>query len=178
MKCHLAVMACTLIGLGCSAADEAQAPPAVDLTRQDSCAADGMILLDFPGPKAQFIWRDSRRTAYCETREAFATWLNPVERNRIRAFYVQDLSGLPWGSYVDRWIAAEKALFVIGSDQMGAMGISYPAFARREDADIFRRDHGGRILSLDEITPEVYEASQEEQIQKMQQMHGKHGAAL
>jgi copper chaperone NosL len=157
------------LSLSCDGTKTQQVAEPIELTQEATCDADGMMIMEFDGPKAQILWENGERSFFCEAREAFEFWTNPIQRNRIRAFYLQDFGGVGWGSYPDRWILAQDATFVIGSKKLGAMGISYVSFAKPSDARIFQLEHGGRSLLLEEITPEVFESSQMDQIRQMQE---------
>jgi thiamine biosynthesis lipoprotein len=162
--CALAIV--LAFGCGQEAGDgEGAAPQA--LTGAEVCAIDGMILSDYDGPKAQILWRDGRRTFYCEAREAFAEWLDRIRRKRIIEFYVQDFSDRGWGNYPDHWIRAQDAVFVIESEKLGAMGSSFVSFLDSAEADAFSAEHGGRSLRLAEITPDVYAASQQTHLERL-----------
>ena len=134
------------------------------------CTEDGMALLSFDGPKSQIVGKGGERRFFCDFRETVELLLSPVERARTVAIYVQDFGGIPWGSYPGRWISAESAFFVIDSNRDGAMGVSYVPFARIADAQAFQREHGGKLVRLDEITPEVYRASMELQRERLKSM--------
>ena len=149
---------------GGSSADGASAET---LGRQQVCAADGMILMDFDGPKGQILWKNGDRDFYCEAREALPEWLDAVRRHRIETFFVQDFGGVPWGRYPDRWIDAEDAIFVIGSERMGAMGSSFVSFGSEEGARAFQAEHGGSVVRLSEITREIYAASQRSHLDRL-----------
>jgi thiamine biosynthesis lipoprotein len=148
------------------------------LSVAEVCAADGMILRDHAGPKAQILWRDGRRTFYCEAREAFAEQLNRIRSKRIVAFYVQDFADRAWASYPDHWIRAKDAVFVIGSEKRGAMGSSYVSFLDPAHADAFVAQYGGRQLRLDEFTPEVYAAAQQAHIERLIEEDGPAGSVV
>jgi nitrous oxide reductase accessory protein NosL len=155
-----------VFGCGQGVGDQEVAAPQV-LTGAEVCALDGMILRDYDGPKAQILWRDGRRTFYCEAREAFAERLDRVQSKRILEFYVQDFADRPWASYAGHWVRAEDAVFVIESEKHGAMGSSFVSFLDPADADNFSAKYGGRQFGLDEITPEVYAASQQAHLQRL-----------
>jgi thiamine biosynthesis lipoprotein len=155
-----------VFGCGQGVGDQEVAAPQV-LTGAEVCALDGMILRDYDGPKAQILWRDGRRTFYCEAREAFAERLDRVQSKRILEFYVQDFADRPWASYAGHWVRAEDAVFVIESEKHGAMGSSFVSFLDPADADNFSAKYGGRQFRLDEITPEVYAASQQTHLQRL-----------
>ena len=127
------------LALGCGQkAEERDAAAPEELTGAEVCAVDGMILRDYDGPKAQILWRDGRRTFYCEAREAFAEWSDRIRRKRILEFYVQDFADRPWGHYPGHWIRAGEAVFVIESEMRGAMGSSFVSFRDPEHAAAFR----------------------------------------
>jgi thiamine biosynthesis lipoprotein len=162
--CALAVAA----ALGCGQkTDERDAAAPQALTGAEVCAIDGMILRDYDGPKAQILWRDGRRTFYCEAREAFAEWSDRIRRKRILELYVQDFADRPWGNYSDHWIRAQDAVFVIESEKHGAMGSSFVSFLDPADADAFSAEHGGRQLRLLGITPDVYAVSQQIHLERL-----------
>ncbi|MCX7117910.1 MAG: nitrous oxide reductase accessory protein NosL [Legionellales bacterium] len=130
------------------------------LTPETTCAMDGMILMDFAGSKAQILWKDGHRTFYCEAREAFSVWLDPIQKPRISIFFLQDLGGVPWGAYVDRWHPAAQMYLVIDSKKAGAMGLSYVPFLNRKDAEAFQSTHGGQLIPLAKITEKTLEHSE------------------
>jgi len=159
-------------------AEDREAAAPQTLSGAEVCAADGMILRDHAGPKAQILWREGRRTFYCEAREAFAEKLDRIRSKRIVAFYVQDFADRPWASYPDHWIRAEDAVFVIGSEQRGAMGSSFVSFLDPAHADAFVAQYGGRQLRLDEFTPEVYAAAQQAHIERLIEEGGPAGSVV
>ena len=55
-----------------------------------------------------------------------------------------------------RWVAAEQAWYVHGSDALGPMRMGdLPAFASRDEAAGFARQRGGQVLAHDAITPAI-----------------------
>ncbi len=148
----------TMMIVGCFE-DNKNKVAAMELTREHECAHDGMILVDYIGPKAQLVWKDGKRTFYCEAREAFNEWLDPIQNKRIAGFFVQDFSDISWGSYTDKWISADQAIFVIDSKKEGAMGLSYVPFSQQENAIKFHKENGGEILKTAAINQEVLMAS-------------------
>ncbi|HIH2763868.1 MAG TPA: nitrous oxide reductase accessory protein NosL, partial [Candidatus Azoamicus sp.] len=65
-----------------------------NLTKNEICASDSMIIVNYNGPKAQIIWKNGKRSFYCEVREAFYEYLDKVRGKQILSFYVQDFSNL------------------------------------------------------------------------------------
>lgn len=122
-----------------------------DISTKTICVNDGMFIFDYDGPKAQIVWSDSKVSFYCEPREAFYEFFNQNTKKRIKYFFVQDFSDVPWGSYYSRWILAKSAFFVIDSTKNGAMGISYVPFKNYNSAVAFHSLYGGTILHFSEI---------------------------
>lgn len=72
-----------------------------------------------------------------------------AEPSRIRQVRVPDyLAG-------NRWVDADTALFVTGSDVVGPMGWELVPAASKEDAEVIVRRHGGRVLRRSDVTIDV-----------------------
>jgi len=133
-----------------------QAPPApIELTRATACALDGMLLLDFPGPKAQIHYTQGPTDFFCDTVEMFSIYLRPEQQKRVRALYVQDMGRADWNSPTDNWIDAKTAFYVQGSNKRGSMGPTLVSFALEEQAKAFVGKNGGKIYRFTEITPDM-----------------------
>lgn len=130
-----------------------------NLNRTHSCTSDGMVIIDYKGPKAQILWKDGSRTFYCEVREAFFERTDIIKKKQIIAVFVQDFSFLEWGSYRDKWVLAEDAYYVIDSKKNGAMGITYVPFLDYNEANLFKNEFGGMILKFEEINIDVLSSS-------------------
>ncbi len=146
-----------LFGLSCRQREEAVKPPPVDIGKGDACALCGMIIMDYPGPKAEIIYRDGRVDKFCSVQEMISLYLQPDRPRGIRAIYVTDMSGRKWKS-PGRWIDAEDAFYVYGARVAGAMGNELVPFSDRASAERFIDSHGGRIVRFKEITLEMLEA--------------------
>ena len=118
-----------------------------------------MIIVNYNGPKAQIIWKDGKRSFYCEVREAFYEYLDKVRGKQILFFYVQDFSNIEWGSYVDKWILASDAFYVIDSKKDGAMGLTYVPFSDYAFASKFLNLYGGKIVKFCDINSDVLSSS-------------------
>ena len=119
------------------------------------CSSDGMIIIDYSGPKGQILWNDGSRTFYCEAREGFYELFDVLNSKKILAFFVQDFSNVNWGSYVDKWINSKDAIFVIDSSINGAMGVSYVPFSSIDAALNFKNIFGGNILNFSDINLDI-----------------------
>lgn len=117
-----------------------------------ACALDGMVLKDFPGPKAQVHYTEGKADFYCDLMELFAVALAPEHRRQVSAMYVQDMGRTAWSKPEGHWIVAKGALFVVGSKKQGSMGPTFGAFSRAEDAAAFAKQEGGQVLRFDQVT--------------------------
>lgn len=148
--CTLALM---LALAACSKTPTSTAP--VEIGDDTACALDGMLLRDYPGPKAQLQYAESEPEFFCDTVEMFSMLLRPEQARRVLAAYTQDMAKADWNEPRGEWIDARQAFYVQGSDLMGSMGPTFAAFGRREDAEAFAREHGGKVLLFEEVTPEM-----------------------
>lgn len=142
-----------LLLVGCT--KPAPPPQAQEITSDTACALDGMLLKDYPGPKAQIHYAEGPPEFYCDTVEMFAMLLAPESARRVRAVYTQDMGQTEWKQPRGHWIDARAAFYVRGSKLMGSMGPTFAAFARREDAEAFARAHGGTVLRFADVTVDM-----------------------
>ncbi len=150
---HVALMLALLPALaGCGAQDAAPATP-IEFTQGTSCALDGMLLADYPGPKAQihYAGRDEP-DFFCDTVEMFSIHLRPEQARAVRAMYVQDMGKAAWDEPRGHWIDARTAFFVVDSRRHGSMGPTIASFALETDAATFAAEHGGRVLPFGDVT--------------------------
>ena len=135
---------------------EGKAPPSAQDIRDDTvCTLDGMLLKDYPGPKAQIQYETGSPDFFCDTVEMFSIVLQPESARRIRAVFTQDMAQADWRDPRGHWIDARAAFYVGGSRQQGSMGPTFASFARRGDAENFARTQGGRVLRFTDVTPEM-----------------------
>jgi len=148
LRCILLLLLSACLFASCSR--ERQRPLPVRLTRDHACRVCGMIIVDFPGAKAQIHYRNGRYDAFCSTLDMFLFYLQPDRPRDIVAIYVNDM-GDPEGN----WIDAEKAYYVFGGDVMGPMGESLVPFSDHGKAEAYIKSHGGRIVRFNEVTQEM-----------------------
>ena len=76
----------------------ANAPVAPKEIAQDSyCALDGMLLADYPGPKAQIHYDGTPEPDFfCDTMEMFSLLLKPEQARKVAAAYVQAMDQTTW----------------------------------------------------------------------------------
>lgn len=146
---------------GCGqSASSAKALAPVEIDRATSCELDGMLLGDYPGPKAQvhFVGQD-KPSFFCDTVELFNTLLAGEQVRGVRAVYVQDMGQADWDAPKGHWIDAKTAVFVLGSKRHGSMGPTIASFAKEADASKFATEHGGKVYRFTEITPAMVDLS-------------------
>ena len=148
---YLSAAASMVILLGCGAArEEIELTPAT-IPRGQACALDGMLLEAHDGPKVQLLRTDGSRAFFCDAKEVFEEWLDPVRRRRVAGVWFQTLDQ-------GGWAAPESLYFVVGSDQVSAMGPLLAPFAEVAGADAFAAEHGGRIVRVGDIDASLLEA--------------------
>jgi copper chaperone NosL len=126
----------------------------VEIDRDTSCELDGMLLMDYPGPKGQIHYAGANQPAFfCDTVELLSTLLAPEQVRKIDAVYVQDMGKADWTNPQGNWIDARTALYVQGSKRKGSMGPTFASFSKEADAQAFIQQLGGKLLRLSEITP-------------------------
>lgn len=122
------------------------------ISGEDECALDGMIVANYPGPKAQILYRqEDKRDFFCETKELFYVYIEPGMEAKVAAIYVQDTAGLDWKKPVNNWIEAKSAYYVVGGTLEGSMGPTYAPFKSKEAAAPFVKEYGGEIMTFDEV---------------------------
>ena len=146
---------------GCSeqAAQQRSLAP-VEIDRSTSCELDGMLLADYPGPKAQIHYDGQAQPAFfCDTTELLNTLLAGEQVRAIRAVYVQDMAQADWDHPEGHWTDARSAFYVFGSKRHGSMGPTVGSFAKEADAQRFAADNGGKVLPFAAITPAMVDLS-------------------
>lgn len=146
---------------GCSQADTgAQSLAPVEIDRTTSCELDGMLLADYPGPKAQVHFAgQSKPSFFCDTVELFSTLLAGEQVRAAQAVYVQDMGKADWNAPQGHWIDGKTALYVVGGKRHGSMGPTIGSFAQEADALKFAAEYGGKVLRFAEIRPAMVDLS-------------------
>lgn len=114
-----------------------------------------MVVLDHAGPKAQlFLSGMPEPLWFSQVRDGIAYLKSPERDGEPLVLYVNDMGrARSWDDPgADNWIDAADAFYVVGSDARGGMGApELVPFGSRQGAETFIRDHGGKIMRLDEI---------------------------
>ncbi len=139
---------------GCSKEDSAETSP-LTLTKDHACKICGMILVEYPGPKAQIHYKKGASETFCCTPHMFMGYLNPERPRNISAMYVHDMGEADWDHPKNEWIDAKTAYYVLGGDKKGPMGEPLVPFSALEGAESYVKEHGGRIIRFDDITMDM-----------------------
>lgn len=150
-KKYSLVILLVIFSLGCSRGQEAKPLP-VELDRTHDCKVCGMIIVDFPGAKAQIHYKNGKYDTFCSTTDMFLFYLQPDRPANISAFYVNDMGKAEQYHPRGYWIDAKSAFYVQGGDVMGAMGEALVPFSDMKDADTYIKKHGGKIIKFDDVT--------------------------
>ncbi len=146
--------AVVFIVLSCTKADT-EKPLPLELTSEHSCAVCGMITVNIPGSKAQIHYSNGDIFPFCCTSHMFSYYLQPDSPPHITAIYVNDMAKAEKNIPVGGWIDARTAFYVFGGDVMGPHGEALAPFAEIRDAEDYVKDHGGEIISFNDVTMEM-----------------------
>jgi copper chaperone NosL len=124
-------------------------------TSDTTCVLDGMLLKDYPGPKAQIHYVEGKPEFFCDLMELFTVTLLPEQKRAVAAMFVQDMGKTDWDHPSANWIDAKTAIYVVGSKKTGSMGPTFGSFSSMQDAEAFVKKEGGRIMRFEQITPEM-----------------------
>ncbi len=140
-----------LLLIGCSKEEVTISFP-IEFDRGHACSVCGMIIVDFPGSKAQIHYKNGRYDLFCCTLDMFLFYLQPDRPRNITAIYVNDMGKADWKHPENHWIDAKNAFYVYGGDIMGPMGESLVPFSNIKEAEVYKKKHGGKIIRFDEVT--------------------------
>lgn len=139
----------------CSKVQEGPVQPA-EIESASTCDLDGMLLADYPGPKAQIFYAgDTRPHWFCDTVEMFHTLLKPEQARPLRAVFVQDMALAEWESPRGHWFDATTGVYVFGSKRRGPMGPAIASFRDAAGARAFMDGYGGKMLAYAEVTTDM-----------------------
>ena len=137
--------------LAACTAQESASPIKID--QATACSLDGMLLSDYPGPKAQIHYAGSSKPEFfCDTVEMFSMVLQPEERRKIIGVFTQDMGKADWVKPRGNWINARSAYYVYGKNIIGSMGPTYASFANKDDAERYAKKYNGKIVRFNDVT--------------------------
>lgn len=149
----LATLALAVVVGACRSQEAAGDATPREIAQDTSCALDGMLLADYPGPKAQMHYAGREAPDFfCDTVELFNIYLKPEQARTVRAVFVQDMGEADWERPRGHWVDARQAYYVVDSKRHGSMGPTIASFAREADATRFAAEYGGRVVPFDGVT--------------------------
>jgi copper chaperone NosL len=159
MSIRIATLCAALLA-GCSGQEAREAaPPPAQISEDAIGYYCRMNVIEHAGPKAQiFIKGEDEPLWFSQARDGVVFTRLPEETAEITAFYVTDMGRVSdWRAERDfAWIPAADAYFVIESARTGGMGAPETVpFGELADAERYRAENGGRIVSLESI-PDQY----------------------
>lgn len=151
-----------LLIAACSEEKSVAVPPAVATTADATGHYCGMLLAEHAGPKGQIhLESDEQPVWFTSVRDTFTFLSLPEEPKDIAAVYVSDMGKAPsWDTPGDdNWILADKAVYVIESDQVGGMGGAEAVpFGDDAAAKTFVDTHGGRVVGFEDAKAAMTES--------------------
>ena len=135
----LAAIACAAL-VGCSE-EATEVVKAVPIGEHDRCKMCGMVIVHYPGPKAEIFIKgaDGEAVKFCSGRDAFTFALQPENARRLIGFFIHDMGKTGW----------EKP------DVDGVMGNEPVAFTSQDKAQEFIKKHGGKLYAYKDVTLEL-----------------------
>ena len=133
---------------GCSKGEPEKISP-MTLTKDHACKICGMILVEYPGPKAQICYKKGENETFCCTPHMFMAYFHPERPRHVSAMYVHDMGKADWEHPKNEWIDAKTAYYVIGGDKKGPMGEPLVPFSVLKRAESYVKKHKGRIVRFE-----------------------------
>ncbi|SOC16982.1 nitrous oxide reductase accessory protein NosL [Rhodobacter maris] len=135
--------------------DDAAVPQPVSLSADAVGYFCQMNILDHGGPKAQ-VHLDvapGKPLFFSQVRDALVYLNMSQKEGQVQATYVTDMAAGDWDAPATLpWIAADQAIYVVGSSRLGGMEEAETVpFATPEAAAAFIARYGGQALRLAEI---------------------------
>lgn len=130
-------------------AGTASGEPSTAPAPKDRCAVCGMFVAPYPNWVALIEFRNGTRAFFDGPKDMFV-YLFDLAKYRPQA-RPEDITGIHVTEYyTTRLLETREVYFVTGSDVRGPMGKELVPVAGRENAETFRRDHGGtKIMQFD-----------------------------
>lgn len=142
LKTHLPlVFLLLLLGLYGTALGAAPAEPGP----KERCAVCGMYVAPYPNWVAQIAFKDGSRFFFDGPKDMFIFFFG-LAKHKPGA-KVEDIAEIYLTEYyTTKKMKIGEVFLVTGSDVRGPMGQELVPVAGREQAETFRRDHGGKML--------------------------------
>ncbi len=155
MRRRLVMVVLGAVALTLSSTLLAEVPNLPKPGNRDLCPVCGMLVSKYPNWIAIVMYRDGHAHFFDGAKDLFK-YLDNLPKY-APGHKTADMTGL-WVTefYGLTRIDARKAFYVTGSDVLGPMGHEFVPLESRSDADEFLKEHKGkRILTFEEVTPEM-----------------------
>ena len=133
---------------------QATMPEPMVIPENTTCGKCGMYPARYPQWQSQIIFTDGMMTPFDGCKCMF-NFMNGMEnfdeahsRNDVAVAWVKDFNS-------GKWINAEGAYYVVGSQKMGPMGKELIPFTDHMEATQFQKEQGGTMMKYADITPEI-----------------------
>lgn len=160
------LVAAAALGAGCLGGDTADGGDAkpdtdtaatgpTDPTMDDTCPVCGMMPAKHTDWNAQVVYGDGETVHFDTPKDLYTYVYNPSDYLDTRA--VDDIEAAYFTEYytTERVALTGDLYFVKGSDVTGPMGKDLVPVQGRGNATTFAEEHGGTVLTPDEVTPSV-----------------------
>jgi len=123
--------------------------------KRDKCPVCGMFVYKYPDWVGQIIFKDGAVFFFDGAKDLFKYYFDIGKYNPDRT--ADDITAIFVTEYYDMdLIDGRKAHYVVGSEVYGPMGRELIPCKTREDAEQFKKDHGGTlILTFGQVKPSV-----------------------
>ncbi len=159
MKLPAASIVLLLLLAACSGEMPVSVPPPVTMSEEAVGHYCQMNVLEHAGPKAQVhLVGVAEPLWFTQIRDAFVFDRLPEETAEVAVIYVNDMgTAKSWEDPgIDNWIAADKALYVIGSTERGGMGApEFVPFSEKAPAERFASENGGTVVAYAQISDDM-----------------------
>ena len=144
--------------LGCAASGEKKTgssqvavPQPMDIPPDVSCGKCGMYPAKYPRWQSQIVFKGGSMTPFDGCKCMFNFLFAMDEYDKIHS--LDDVS-IAWVKDFNsgKWINAEDAYYVVGSNMMGPMGRELIPFADQGEAMKFHQEQGGNRMNYAEIS--------------------------
>ena len=126
----------------------------MEIPENATCGKCGMYPARYPRWQSQIIFNDDTMTPFdgCKCMFNFIFAMDKFDqkhsKNDIAVAWVKDFN-------TGKWLNAEDASYVVGSNIMGPMGKELIPFADQAAAMKFQEEQGGTMMKYEDINPEV-----------------------
>jgi len=148
------LIALAVLSLSACKTETAALPQPVEMSAEAVGYYCQMDLLEHDGPKGQIHLAGLLAPIFfSQVRDTIAYLHMPEQSHAVEVAYVQDMADAESWAKPGAWIAVDKAIYVVGSDQMGGMEApEFVPFSSEAAAVAFTKRHGGALLRFEDIT--------------------------